>query len=73
MLALNQNRSSLQALKRRVQGLNDHYHHVSQDLEHLKQSTTQEIEDLRSEQPGVNVLFSETGRAALRSNISFEL
>ncbi|XP_035766713.1 pentraxin-4 [Neolamprologus brichardi] len=47
MLDLNQNRSSLQALKRRVQALNDHYHHVSQDLEHLKQSTTQEIEDLR--------------------------
>uniref|UniRef100_A0A668T3J5 Pentraxin (PTX) domain-containing protein n=1 Tax=Oreochromis aureus TaxID=47969 RepID=A0A668T3J5_OREAU len=47
MLALNQNRSSSQALQRRVQALNDHYHHVSQDLEHLKHSTTQEIEDLR--------------------------
>ncbi|XP_030591320.1 uncharacterized protein ptx4 [Archocentrus centrarchus] len=47
MLALNQNKSSFQALQSRLQTLNDHYHHVSQDLEHLKHSATQEIEGLR--------------------------
>ncbi|KAM7372251.1 hypothetical protein PAMP_009431 [Pampus punctatissimus] len=47
MLALNQNRNSSSGLESRVQALNDHYHHLSQDLEHLKQSTTQEIEGLR--------------------------
>ncbi|XP_022612655.1 pentraxin-4 [Seriola dumerili] len=47
MLALNQNRNSSPGLESRVQDLNDHYHHMSQDLEHLKQSTTQEIEGLR--------------------------
>ncbi|GLD70182.1 pentraxin-4 isoform X1 [Lates japonicus] len=47
MLALNQNRNSSQGLESRLQALNDHYHHMSQDLEHLKQSITQEIEGLR--------------------------
>ncbi|XP_040918564.1 pentraxin-4 [Toxotes jaculatrix] len=47
MLALNQNRNSSKGLENRVQALNDYYHHMSQDLEHLKQSTTQEIEGLR--------------------------
>ncbi|XP_053194837.1 pentraxin-4 [Scomber japonicus] len=46
-LDLNQNRNSSSGLESRVQALNDHYHHLSQDLEHLKQSTTQEIEGLR--------------------------
>ncbi|XP_044187724.1 pentraxin-4 [Thunnus albacares] len=47
MLAMNQNRNSSIGLESRVQALNDHYHHLSRDLEHLKQSTTQEIEGLR--------------------------
>ncbi|XP_051243109.1 pentraxin-4 [Dicentrarchus labrax] len=47
MLALNQNRNSSGGLGSRVQALSDHWHHMSEDLEHLKQSTTQEIEGLR--------------------------
>ncbi|XP_026179912.1 pentraxin-4 [Mastacembelus armatus] len=47
MLAMNQSRNSSQVLESRIQALNDHYHHMSQDLEHLKQSSTQEIEGLR--------------------------
>ncbi|XP_071319106.1 pentraxin-4 [Trachinotus anak] len=47
MLALNQNRNSSRGLESRVQDLNDHYHHMSQNLEHLQQSTTQEIEGVR--------------------------
>uniref|UniRef100_A0A8P4GDB4 Pentraxin 4, long n=1 Tax=Dicentrarchus labrax TaxID=13489 RepID=A0A8P4GDB4_DICLA len=46
MLALNQNRNSSGGLGSRVQALSDHWHHMSEDLEHLKQSTTQEIEGL---------------------------
>ncbi|XP_069557560.1 uncharacterized protein ptx4 [Brachyistius frenatus] len=42
-----QNRTSSQGLESRVQALNDHYHYVSHDLEHLKHSTTQEINSLR--------------------------
>ncbi|XP_029998103.1 pentraxin-4-like [Sphaeramia orbicularis] len=37
----------LWGLESRVQALNDHYHHMSHDLEHLKQSTTQELGSLR--------------------------
>ncbi|XP_041868330.1 uncharacterized protein LOC121657036 [Melanotaenia boesemani] len=49
MLALNPKRkSSLDVLERRVQALSDHYHHMSQDLEHLRLSTEQEIKGLRS-------------------------
>ncbi|KAK2833642.1 hypothetical protein Q5P01_017531 [Channa striata] len=47
MLALNQNRNSTWGLESRVQALNDRYHHMSQDLEHLRQSTAQEIQGLR--------------------------
>ncbi|KAM6913958.1 uncharacterized protein ptx4 isoform 1-T1 [Lycodopsis pacificus] len=49
MLALNQNRNSSGGLERRVQALTDNWHGVSQDLQHFKLSTTQEIEGLRSE------------------------
>uniref|UniRef100_A0A3Q3KZJ8 Pentraxin 4 n=1 Tax=Mastacembelus armatus TaxID=205130 RepID=A0A3Q3KZJ8_9TELE len=37
MLAMNQSRNSSQVLESRIQALNDHYHHMSQDLEHLKE------------------------------------
>ncbi|XP_029998102.1 pentraxin-4 [Sphaeramia orbicularis] len=47
MLTLIQNRNSSGGLESRVQALNDHYHHMSHDLEHLKQSTTQELGSLR--------------------------
>ncbi|KAM3863920.1 pentraxin-4 [Diretmus argenteus] len=47
MLALNQNRNSSRDLERQVQTLTDQYHQISQDLDHLKQTTTQEIDDLR--------------------------
>ncbi|KAM6905356.1 uncharacterized protein FYW49_015375 [Xenentodon cancila] len=47
LLALNQNRTSSKGLESHVQALNDHYHHMSQDLEHLRHSAAQEIEDLR--------------------------
>ncbi|XP_031718044.1 pentraxin-4 [Anarrhichthys ocellatus] len=47
MLALNQNRNSSGGLERRVQALSDNWHSVSQDLQHFKLSTTQEIEGLR--------------------------
>ncbi|XP_042361527.1 pentraxin-4 [Plectropomus leopardus] len=47
MLAQNQNRNFSGGLESRVQALNDHWHDMSQDLEQLKQSTTQEIEGLR--------------------------
>ncbi|KAK9534669.1 hypothetical protein VZT92_007099 [Zoarces viviparus] len=47
MLALNQNRNSSGGLERRVQALTDNWHGVSQDLQHFKLSTTQEIEGLR--------------------------
>ncbi|KAF1379269.1 hypothetical protein PFLUV_G00174330 [Perca fluviatilis] len=47
MLAQNQNRNSSGGLESRVQALSDHWQHMSQDLEHLKQSTTQEIGGLR--------------------------
>ncbi|XP_045897491.1 pentraxin-4 [Micropterus dolomieu] len=47
MLALNQNRNASRWLESRVQVLSDHLHHMSQDLDHLKQSTTQEIKGLR--------------------------
>lgn len=49
MLALNQNRNTSWQLESHIHTLNDHYHHMSQDLEHLRQSTTQEIESLRLE------------------------
>lgn len=54
MLALNQNRNSSQGLESHVQTLHDRYHLMSQDLEHLKQSTTQEIEGLRLERGDKN-------------------
>ncbi|XP_037648244.1 pentraxin-4 [Sebastes umbrosus] len=47
MLALNQNRNFSAGLESRVQVLSDHWRHMSQDLEHLKQSSAQEIEGLR--------------------------
>ncbi|XP_059203825.1 pentraxin-4 isoform X1 [Centropristis striata] len=47
MLALNQNRNSSGGLESRVQALSDQWQQMSQDLHHLKQSTTQEIEGLR--------------------------
>ncbi|XP_070837854.1 pentraxin-4 [Chaetodon trifascialis] len=47
MLALNQNRNSTGELETRIQALSDHWHHMSQDLEHFKHSMTQEIESLR--------------------------
>ncbi|KAG8007138.1 Pentraxin-4 [Nibea albiflora] len=47
MLALNQNRNSSGVLATRIQALSEQWHHMSQDLEHLKQSTTQEIDSLR--------------------------
>ncbi|XP_034395205.1 pentraxin-4 [Cyclopterus lumpus] len=47
MLALNQNRNSSWGLESRVQALSDNWQRVSQDLEHFKQSTAQEIEGLR--------------------------
>lgn len=49
MLALNQNRNASLGLEGHVQELNDHYHLISHNLDHLKQSTTQEVEGLRSE------------------------
>lgn len=51
MLALNQNRNSSGELGSRVQALSDNLHHMSQELDHLRQSTTQETEGLRLE-PG---------------------
>ncbi|XP_029292904.1 transcription factor SPT20 homolog [Cottoperca gobio] len=47
MLAQNQNRNSSGGLDNRVQALSDNWHRMSQDLQHLKQSTTQEIQGLR--------------------------
>uniref|UniRef100_A0AAQ5YXF0 Pentraxin 4, long n=2 Tax=Amphiprion ocellaris TaxID=80972 RepID=A0AAQ5YXF0_AMPOC len=47
LLVLNQNRNSSQGLESRIKALNEHYHHVSQDLEHLKHGTAQEVESLR--------------------------
>ncbi|TNN37137.1 Pentraxin-4 [Liparis tanakae] len=47
MLALNQNRNSSWGLESRVQTLSDNWQRVSQDLENLKLSSTQEIEGLR--------------------------
>ncbi|KAM9346017.1 uncharacterized protein ptx4 [Symphorus nematophorus] len=47
MLALNQNRNSSGELGSRVEALSDHCRRMSQDLEHFKQSTRQEIEGLR--------------------------
>ncbi|XP_054463220.1 pentraxin-4 [Anoplopoma fimbria] len=47
MLAQNQNRNTSGGLESRVQALSDRWHSVSQDLEHFKLSTTQEIEGLR--------------------------
>ncbi|KAG7504322.1 hypothetical protein JOB18_006416 [Solea senegalensis] len=47
MLAMNQNRNSSWELESRVHTLQEHFHHMSQDLEQIKQSTTQEIEGLR--------------------------
>ncbi|XP_049416092.1 pentraxin-4 isoform X2 [Epinephelus fuscoguttatus] len=47
MLAQNQNRNFSGGLESRVQALSDHWRHMTQDLEQLKQSTTQEIEGLR--------------------------
>lgn len=52
MLALNQNRNSSGVLATRVQALSEQWHDMSQDLEHLKQSTTQEIDSLRLELGG---------------------
>lgn len=49
MLAQNQNRNFSGGLESRVQALSDHWRHMTQDLEQLKQSTTQEIEGLRLE------------------------
>ncbi|XP_061568381.1 pentraxin-4 [Cololabis saira] len=46
-LALSQNRTSSKSLESHIQALNDHYHHMSQDLEHLRHSAAQEIQDLR--------------------------
>nr|XP_046272074.1 pentraxin-4 [Scatophagus argus] len=46
-LALNQNRSFSGELGSHIQALSDHWHHMSQNLEHLKESTTQEIDGLR--------------------------
>ncbi|KAM9843994.1 uncharacterized protein ptx4 [Aulostomus maculatus] len=47
MMVMNQNRNSTRGLESHVQALNNHYYHMSKDLEHLKQSTTQEIEGFR--------------------------
>ncbi|XP_071370418.1 uncharacterized protein ptx4, partial [Centroberyx affinis] len=47
MLALNQNRNSSGGLESRVQVLADQYQRISQDMERLEQSTTQEMEALR--------------------------
>ncbi|XP_008286946.1 pentraxin-4 [Stegastes partitus] len=47
LLVLNQSRNSTQGLESRIKALNEHYHRVSQDLEHLKHGTTQEVEGLR--------------------------
>ena len=49
MLALNQNRNSSVELGSRIEALRDHWRRMSQDLEHFKQSTTEEIEGLRLE------------------------
>lgn len=53
MLALNQNRNSSRALESHVQALTDQYHHFSEDLDHLKDSMTQEMEGLRLEMKNV--------------------
>ncbi|XP_029946280.1 pentraxin-4 [Salarias fasciatus] len=47
MLALNQDKTSSQGQKSRVQSLNNHSHHMSRDLEQLKQSTALDIDTLR--------------------------
>ncbi|KAI3360049.1 hypothetical protein L3Q82_014383, partial [Scortum barcoo] len=47
MLVQNQNINSSGGVEIRIQALSDNWHHMSQDLEQLKQSTMQEIEGLR--------------------------